>query len=318
MTDSLPIGVAYRDQKIVKGSLDATPIGLTTPAAAKVTSLEVTEDLTVDGDVEIVGAYNVDGNFSVATNKFTVAAASGNTAVAGTLNSVGNFSVATNKFTVNAMTGEIVGSAYMRLGGDGVTGTATFIGNGQQVALKGAVSGNPTYVQHLTYNNVSRGYSGYPSGGSSEYVILNEESGTFSLGTANSNFLTVSTGLTSNFFGDVTVATNKFTVAAASGNTNVAGTLNSADNFSVATSKFTVAATSGNTVIAGSLYLGSSTINACAIAQFDSTSQGVVFPRQANPSASILNPLESVMSYDSTNHVYTFYNGTTWKVFATV
>lgn len=63
------------------------------------------------------GTLNVVGNFSVATNKFTVTAASGNTAVAGTLavtgavtmsstaNVVGNFSVATNKFTVTAASG---------------------------------------------------------------------------------------------------------------------------------------------------------------------------------------------------------------------
>ena len=53
--------------------------------------------------------------------------------------------------------------------------------------------------------------------------------------------------------GSVLINTNKFTVATASGNTAVAGTLASAGNFAVATSKFTVAAGTGNTVVAGTL-----------------------------------------------------------------
>lgn len=53
--------------------------------------------------------------------------------------------------------------------------------------------------------------------------------------------------------GDFAVATSKFTVASASGNTVVAGTLGVTGNVAVNTSKFTVAAATGNTVIAGTL-----------------------------------------------------------------
>jgi hypothetical protein len=56
-----------------------------------------------------------------------------------------------------------------------------------------------------------------------------------------------------NTTGDLSVATNKFTVASATGNTVVAGTLSATGNFAVATNKFTVAASSGNTAIAGTL-----------------------------------------------------------------
>lgn len=40
---------------------------------------------TITGDLDVSGATGVDGDFDVATNKFTVAAATGNTAIAGTL-----------------------------------------------------------------------------------------------------------------------------------------------------------------------------------------------------------------------------------------
>jgi hypothetical protein len=52
---------------------------------------------------------------------------------------------------------------------------------------------------------------------------------------------------------DVAVNTNKFTVAASSGNTVVAGTLGVTGDVAVNTNKFTVAASSGNTAIAGDL-----------------------------------------------------------------
>lgn len=45
--------------------------------------------LTVTGEIDLGGALDVAGNFSVATNKMTVAAATGNTLVAGTLTSTG-------------------------------------------------------------------------------------------------------------------------------------------------------------------------------------------------------------------------------------
>lgn len=52
-------------------------------------------NFTVDdtGNASIAGTLNVAGDFSVATNKFTVAAASGNTVIAGTLRSMSTVSV---------------------------------------------------------------------------------------------------------------------------------------------------------------------------------------------------------------------------------
>jgi hypothetical protein len=75
------------------------------------------------GNTAIAGTANVVGNFSVATNKFNVTAASGNTAVAGTFDSAGNFSVATNKMTVAAASGNTAIAGTL-----GVTGAVTHTG----------------------------------------------------------------------------------------------------------------------------------------------------------------------------------------------
>ena len=60
---------------------------------------------TLTAAIEMSSTLNVVGNFSVATNKLTVAAATGNTVIAGTLGVTLDFAVATNKFTVTAANG---------------------------------------------------------------------------------------------------------------------------------------------------------------------------------------------------------------------
>ena len=57
--------------------------------------------LSVTGAATMLSTLDVTGNFAVNTDKFTVAASTGNTNVAGTLNSAGAFSVTTDKFTVD-------------------------------------------------------------------------------------------------------------------------------------------------------------------------------------------------------------------------
>ena len=66
-------------------------------------------DLTVQGEVSLEGGLNVAGNFSVDTNKFTVAAASGNTTVAGTLAATGALTAAAGTFTSASATSLAVG-----------------------------------------------------------------------------------------------------------------------------------------------------------------------------------------------------------------
>lgn len=76
--------------------------------------------ILLDRAVTASSTLGVAGNFAVATNKFTVAAASGNTAVAGTLSATGDFAINTNKFTVAAASGNTAVAGTL-----GVTGAAT-------------------------------------------------------------------------------------------------------------------------------------------------------------------------------------------------
>ncbi len=76
--------------------------------------------LIVTGGMGLGGKLYIGNDFTVATNKFTVASASGNTVVAGTLAIAGDVNVNSGKFTVAASTGNT--TVYGTLG---VTGLAT-------------------------------------------------------------------------------------------------------------------------------------------------------------------------------------------------
>ena len=88
------------------------------------------------GPTTISGTLGVSGDFAINTNKFTVAATSGNTLVAGTfdatgagafastLSATGNFAVNTNKFTVTAASGNTLVAGTLD-----VTGNASFAGS---------------------------------------------------------------------------------------------------------------------------------------------------------------------------------------------
>ena len=85
-------------------------------------------------------------------------------------------------------------------------------------------------------------------------------------------FQTGGAGDSVNSGGDFSVATNKFTVASASGNTAVAGTLGATGDFAVNTNKFTVAASSGNTAVAGTFAVtGATTLTGALVANGNST-----------------------------------------------
>jgi hypothetical protein len=90
-------------------------------------------DLTVQGAVSFEGALNVIGNFSVATNKFTVEAATGNTTVAGTFvaSGAGTFTSASATSLAVGLTGAtnpaftVDSSTASQVAGLKVTGAAT-------------------------------------------------------------------------------------------------------------------------------------------------------------------------------------------------
>jgi len=171
------------------GAIDGTNIGANQVGTGHFSTLGATGTLTGVA-ANFSGAVGVDGNFDVATNKFTVNATSGNTQVAGTLGS----------------TGAITASA-------GVTGDLT-----------GNVAGNVTSTGTSTFTTVDI------NGGAIDGTAIGANSastGAFSTLSATGT----TTGVAANFSGAVgvdgnfDVATNKMTVAAASGNTTIAGTL---------------------------------------------------------------------------------------------
>jgi len=85
-------------------------------------------------------------------------------------------------------------------------------------------------------------------------------------------FQTGGAGDSVNSGGDFSVATNKFTVASATGNTSVAGTLGATGDFAVNTDKFTVAASSGNTAVGGTFAVtGATTLTGALVANGNST-----------------------------------------------
>ena len=99
-----------------------------------------TDKFTVDatsGDTTVGGALMATGNFAVNTDKFTVNATSGNTAVAGTLTSTGNFTVGSDKVVVTATTGNI---AIASTGGITVNGDKfTVAGSDGDTAIAGTL-----------------------------------------------------------------------------------------------------------------------------------------------------------------------------------
>jgi len=144
----------------VAGTLGVT--GATTVGG----TLGVTGVVNAASALNVSGAAGVDGNFDVATNKFTVDSQSGNTNVAGVLAVTGNingssalnitgnagidgnFDVNTNKFTVSSTTGNTVVAGTLSAAGNttvggtlGVTGASTLTG---AVSAPAGVTGNVT------------------------------------------------------------------------------------------------------------------------------------------------------------------------------
>lgn len=143
--------------------------------------------LAVTGATTLSSTANVVGDFSVNTNKFTVAASSGNTAVAGTFSVTG-----TSSHTGNATFGGTVG----------ITGDLAVNTNKFTVT---AASGNTAIAGTL-------GVTGDVAVNTNKFTVASASGNTVIAGTAG-------------VAGDFAVNTNKFTVVAASGNTSVAGTL---------------------------------------------------------------------------------------------
>lgn len=99
MPDSISIGAAYRDQSIVGGRVDNSPIGATTPSTGAFTTLSATSAITATGGVNgtlgattpssavvttlnATGATTLDGNVAIGNATTDLVGFHGATAVA--------------------------------------------------------------------------------------------------------------------------------------------------------------------------------------------------------------------------------------------
>lgn len=162
-------------------TVQGTSSQITVTHTANAITASLPNIIVTPGSLTTTSTLNSGDDFSVATNKFTVAAASGNTAVAGTLAVTSN----------TTLTGDL------------------------------AVNGGDITTTSSTFNLVNATATTLNVGGAATTVSIGSTAGTGT--TTVRNALQVSG--TANVVGSFSVATNKLTVDASTGNTAVGGTL---------------------------------------------------------------------------------------------
>jgi hypothetical protein len=142
---------------ITIGSVEGTPIGATTPSTGAFTTLSATSTLDVGGDT------GIDGDFDIATDKFTVASATGNTLIAGTLSAAGTTvstlkvsDLTTNRIVTVGATGEIADASTLTFNGTTFTVGSSF----SVTQSSGAVSAGEITSSGGKFGNVKVGQTG--------------------------------------------------------------------------------------------------------------------------------------------------------------
>ena len=218
------------------------------------------------------GAVGVDGDFDVATNKFTVAAATGNTLVAGTLDAAGLASLdggidVDGAFTVANTSGNVATTGTLGVtgvstlgvvnasglasldGGIDVDGAFTVANTSGNVATTGTLSAGETTLSSATVSDLTSGR-----------VVLAGTSGAIE----DSGNLTFN-GSTLAVTGAATISTTLgVTGTTTAGIVNLSGLL-SADGGIDVDGAFTVADTTGNVATTGTLSSGAATLSSAAV-----------------------------------------------------
>lgn len=266
-------------------------------------------DLAVTGVTTLTGQLTANGGISADGGVFTVADTTGSVHTSGTLDvsgaaTLGNNLSVTGRVTAGGVTGSagafglVLANASNQLETDGdlTYNTSTDTLTIKNVSISGTASIAGLSSTGVSQTQVVYGGTGGAFKGEATFTY-NESTDTLSVANASltgnvsaDGTLTVggaaTVGQTLGVTGNLSVATNKFTVLASNGNTNVAGTFNAdgnatlggtldvtnnttlggtlgvTGNVAVNTNKFTITASNGNTGINGTLGVqGATTIN---------------------------------------------------------
>jgi hypothetical protein len=260
---------------------------------------DITRDVAIGRNLSVTGATGVDGDFDVNTNKFTVAATTGNTAIAGTLG-------VTGQITGN-VTGDLTGnvtasSGTTTLNNLTVNGTVDFT-NTTLVNVS-----DPTQAQHAaTKNYVDTEVANLVSSAPEALNTLNE------LADALGDDPNFSTTVTNSIATKLPLAGGTMTGAIAMGTNKITG-LGTPTADSDAATKGYIDTTFGDTASAAASAAAAATSATNAAASYDSFDDRYLGAKATAPTLDNDGDalLTGALYFDSTANKMKVYDGSSW------
>lgn len=178
------------------------------------------------------GALNITGAFSVATNKVTIASATGNTVIAGTLDVTGDFKVNTNKFIVTASSGAVTAASLAVTAGltsSGPTGAGIGYATGAGSAVTQITSRSTAVTINTLCGKITTDTTSLGVGAQTSFVVNNS---TVAIG--DTVLLTIeNVGIGISIISVTAIANGAFTIRTYNASTSTAETTAFIINFTV-------------------------------------------------------------------------------------